>query len=185
MKPLALLLIAAAASGLAGAAYIHFGGFNIAADEPHSTPVHWLAGIVRDRSIAVHAKGIIAPDLNNPDLLASGGADYHEMCSGCHLQPGVKASEISDGLYPKPPNLALAQAFDSKPEEMFWAIKHGIKMSGMPAWGQTHDDARMWAMVAFIQQLPRLTPVQYQILTTRAEGDDGDMPGMEHGHHHD
>jgi mono/diheme cytochrome c family protein len=47
----------------------------------------------------------------------------------------------------------------------FWVIKHGIKASGMAAWGKTHDDQRIWAMVAFIKQLPTLTPEQYQVLT--------------------
>lgn len=64
------------------------------------------------------------------------------------------------------------------PAETFWIIKHGVKMSAMPAWGATHDDRRMWAMVVFLQQLPRLTPAQYQILTARADGEEG---GHDHG----
>jgi hypothetical protein len=44
---------------------------------------------------------------------------------------------------------------------MYWVIKHGIKTSAMPAWGRTHSDARIWAMVAFIKQLPTLNPEQY------------------------
>jgi ketosteroid isomerase-like protein len=46
-------------------------------------------------------------------------------------------------------------------------------MTAMPAWGATHDDQRIWAMVAFLQKLPSLTPEQYQILTARGEGDSG------------
>ena len=52
-----------------------------------------------------------------------------------------------------------------QPGRIFGVIKHGIKASGMPAWGKTHDDQRIWAMVAFIKQLPTLTPNQYQVLT--------------------
>ena len=46
-------------------------------------------------------------------------------------------------------------------------IKHGIMASGMAAFGPTHDDDRIWAMVAFLQKLPEPTPAQYQIITTR------------------
>ncbi len=83
-------------------------------------------------------------------------------------------------MYPQPPDLSKVKR---DPAQTFWIIKHGIKMSGMPAWGATHDDARIWAMVAFLQQLPRLTPEQYQILTARddeAESHDhGTMSGAE------
>jgi mono/diheme cytochrome c family protein len=176
MKFLMLLLSVVIVGGLGAVAFVHFGVFNIAADDPHSKLVYWLAETVRDRSIAMRAKDIKIPNLDDAVMITSGGADYNEMCTGCHLQPGVTESEMSEGMYPQPPN--LSKPIDATPEEMFWVIKHGIKMSGMPAWGMTHDDARMWAMVAFIKQMPRLTPVQYQILTAPSEND---MSGHEHG----
>jgi len=63
------------------------------------------------------------------------------------------------GLYPQPPNLA-EDGIDN-PGEAFWIIKHGIKMSAMPAWGKTHTDAQLWAVVAFLDKLPKMTPAQY------------------------
>ncbi len=164
--------------GVVGFAYS--GLFDVAADKPHSDLVLRLVETVREHSIARRAKGIAVPRLDDAGLLASGGADYNEMCSGCHLRPGVASSEIRDALYPQPPDLTKTKRAD--PAQTFWIIKHGIKMSAMPAWGATHDDARMWAMVAFLQQLPRLTPQQYQILTARG---DGDEEGEGHAHHHD
>ena len=109
-------------------------------------------------------------------MIIAGGADFNEMCTGCHLKPGVEDSELASGMYPRPPS--LAKSTRDNPAETFWIIKHGLKMSGMPAWGATHDDDRIWAMVAFLLQLPRLTPAQYQILTARGEGDAG---GHRHG----
>ncbi len=189
MKLFKILLGLAAVGLIGGVLFVYFGVFNVAADEPHSKPAYWLMETVRERSIAVHAKGIKVPSLDDASMLMSGGADYNEMCSGCHLRPGVESSELRDALYPQPPNLTKTKR--ANPAETFWIIKHGVKMSAMPAWGATHDDRRMWAMVAFLQQLPRLTPAQYQILTARAEGDErshdhgsegGDsketMPGM-------
>ena len=100
-----------------------------------------------------------------------GGADYEYMCSSCHLKPGLEESDMSIGLYPQPPNLSISHETHQHgtDEELarknFWVIKHGIKASGMPAWGKTHSDERIWAMVAFIKRLPTLTPEQYQVLT--------------------
>jgi mono/diheme cytochrome c family protein len=136
-----------------------------------------LLETVRERSISRASADIQVPDLSSPELLLSGGPDYNDMCAQCHLKPGTNSSDMSIGLYPSPPNLSLApddheHAHDAgdtgSTQRQFWIIKHGIKASGMPAWGPTHDDQRIWAMVAFIQKLPTLTPEQYQILTARA-----------------
>lgn len=183
MKLFKTLLVLGAAGVIGGILFIYLGIFNVAADDPHTKPFYWLMETVRERSIAVRAQGIDVPPLDDPVMIAAGGADYNEMCTGCHLQPGVEESEMASAMYPQPPRLSKVKRIN--PAETFWIIKHGIKMSGMPAWGSTHDDGRIWAMVAFLQQLPRLTPAQYQILTARSEGDmgahahgGGDMKGM-------
>ena len=178
------ILTAIGGACLVGAtAFVYFGVFNVAADDPHTKPVYWLLETLRERSIAIRARDIAVPPLDDPTLISAGGADYNEMCTGCHLQPGVEQSELAAAMYPRPPSLARVKR--ERPAETFWIIKHGIKMSGMPAWGATHDDPRMWAIVAFLQQLPRLTPAQYQILTTRNADDmnghahsDGNMREM-------
>ena len=65
------------------------------------------------------------------------------------------------------------------PAETFWIIKHGIKMTAMPAWGKTHDDRLIWDMVAFVRKLPGLSPAQYQAITQNAPMDhDAMMKGM-------
>jgi hypothetical protein len=83
------------------------------------------------------------------------------------------------GLYPRPPNLTR---FAPDPAEAFWVIKHGIKMSGLPAWGKTHGDDKIWAMVAYLQQQPKMSVQRYKELTANAVdedmGEDGAMPGM-------
>lgn len=184
MKTLKTLVVLGAVAGLGGVGFLYSGLYNIGADDHHYKPVYWALETLRERSIAARSSGIEVPPLDDPNMLLAGGADYNEMCSGCHLKPGKKQSEISAGLYPQPPNLTIADADENAKAvaaERFWIIKHGIKASGMAAFGPTHDDARIWAMVAFIQKLPTLDAAQYQILTARAEGDMGDMEGMDHG----
>ena len=77
----------------------------------------------------------------------------------------MRKSDIRTGLYPHPPNLAEEDLEDG--QRAFWIIKHGIKMSAMPAWGKTLNDAAIWDMVSFVRQMPRMTPETYQQLTAR------------------
>jgi len=175
MNLLKSALLLAVFSGVAGTAFIYSGLYPMGADDQHTALVYSLLETTRDRAIEHASENIEVPDLSDPELLLAGGADYNDMCASCHLQPGIKSSDMSIGLYPKPPNLAENEAEEShehgdelsEARRHFWVIKHGIKASGMPAWGLTHDDKRIWAMVAFIQRMPNLTADQYQIITAR------------------
>jgi mono/diheme cytochrome c family protein len=177
-------LLLAAAAGVLAATLIYAGAFNVAADVPHSALTYRVMEIIRDRSIAVRLGEIQVPALDDPALIAEGAKDYGDMCVACHLTPDRKDSEIRAGLYPQPPD--LTEPIDVGPARMFWVIKHGIKMSAMPAWGRTHDDQRIWGIVAFLQQLPELTPDQYRALTDiRGEGyQHGHAQTPGHSHHH-
>src|SRR4029450_9687825 len=92
--------------------------------------------------------------------------------------PGMERTEISRGLYPRAPE--LRRKTDLTPAEQFWIVKHGVKMTGMPAWGVTHNDELLWDVVAFVRKLPELTPEQYETLvkdapeTRRADEGNGD-----------
>lgn len=167
---------------IAGAASIYAGAYNIAADDPHTTPVHALLDTVRERSIAVRARSLTPPaDLYSPQRSAIGAGLYAEMCSTCHLGPGVERSELSQGLYPQAPELAKAQ--DMTAAEQFWIIKHGVKMSAMPAWGKTHPDPLIWDMVAFVRKLPGMSVEQYRKLVASAPADHDEMMGMSAASH--
>jgi mono/diheme cytochrome c family protein len=120
---------------------------------------------LRNRSIAVRARALDAPNLEDPTRIAAGAEHYAALCIGCHLAPGVTKSDIRPGLYPHPPNLAQEDPDD--PRRAFWTVKHGIKMSAMPAWGKSLDDAAIWDLVAFLQKLPAMTPDSYGRLTVK------------------
>ncbi|MGH9697368.1 MAG: c-type cytochrome, partial [Bryobacteraceae bacterium] len=70
------------------------------------------------------------------------------------------------------------------PAEEFWVVKHGLKMTGMPAWGVTHSDELLWNVVAFLRELPELTPDQYQALVKSAPDHDKMMKEMPMGNGH-
>lgn len=175
---LVILLVLAAFAGI----YIYVGAYNIAADAPHSRLVYGTLDALREKSIAARSRGIRAPaDLGSPERIAVGAGLYQEMCTGCHLGPGVEKSELSQGLYPPAPELARGD--DLSPAEQFWTIKHGVKLSAMPAWGKTHSDELIWDMVAFIRQLPRMSAQQYQAAVASAPESHEEMMKDMHGEH--
>jgi mono/diheme cytochrome c family protein len=153
-----------------GYAYLALGIYDIGADAPHMDFTRAVIAYARDRSVAVRARDIAVPALDSPDRVTDGASDYDEMCTGCHLAPGMPENEMRPGLYPKPPRLAEIPALP--PAAQFWIVKHGIKMSAMPAWGKTHSDDEIWNMVAFLQKLPHLNAHDYRALVERG------------GHHH-
>jgi mono/diheme cytochrome c family protein len=166
---------------VAGALAIYLGAYSVAADIPHTQPVYWLLETARERSIQVHAKGIVVPsDLADPKRIASGAGQYAEMCASCHLAPGMKRTEIARGLYPRAPELRRGTGI--APEEEFWVVKHGLKMTGMPAWGVTHNDALLWDVIAFLQKLPELTAEQYQAMIKSAPTHDEVMQEAHESH---
>jgi mono/diheme cytochrome c family protein len=156
-----ILVVLVAIAALAG--YAYSGAYDVAASQPDNAAMRWLLVTARDRSIERRAAQITVPALTDPALVQEGFDHYHEMCTGCHLAPGMESSEIREGLNPHPPLLAKVAA-DSSPARLFWVIKNGVKMTGMPAWGTSHSDQMIWAIVAFIKQLPTLTPEQYRAM---------------------
>src|SRR3546814_5837189 len=79
----------------------------------------------------------------------------------------MSETEMSRGLYPAPPDLTKTTV---EAAEAFWVIKHGIKASGMPAWGKSMDEEYIWNMAAFLQVLPTLDEGEYQAMVARSGG---------------
>lgn len=146
-------LVAMAALAIVGGVY------NVAADKEHSALVYRVVETARERSIAARLSDASVPDLNDPQRIRRGAGNYDSMCVGCHLSPGAADTELSRGLYPQPPN--LTKNADQNSARAFWIIKHGIKSTGMPAWGKSIEDDYIWDMVALLKQLPAMRAEQY------------------------
>jgi mono/diheme cytochrome c family protein len=150
------------------AAAIWSGIYNVGADDPHWSATYRVLEVARKRSIAARVADIQVPDLSDVELIRNGAGNYSAMCATCHLSPDAEETELSVGLYPRPPRWdALGQ---TDPREAFWVLKHGIKASGMPAWGKSMDDRYLWGMVAFIQRFPGMTAAQYRDHVAASEG---------------
>jgi mono/diheme cytochrome c family protein len=161
-------VIAIALLAIGASLFIGSGIYNIGADDHHTRITLALIEQVRERSIAVRARAIDVPSLADPDRIAVGAARYAALCAGCHLAPGMMRSDLRAGLYPHPPNLSQEEMRDA--QRAFWTIKHGIKMSAMPAWGKTLDDAAIWDLVAFVRQLPAMSAETYLQLSRGHSG---------------
>lgn len=182
MRILIALLVAILLLALAGLALVGTGAYNVAADAPHGERTAAIIEYARERSIARRIRDIEVPALDDAALVAEGAEHYAAMCTGCHLAPGLADTELRQGLYPQPPDLTKRRVRGS-PQRSFWILKHGLKLTGMPAWGTTHDDASLWGIVAFLGKLPEMSAEEYAQLTRKPEpAPDTPQQPPEHDH---
>jgi mono/diheme cytochrome c family protein/ketosteroid isomerase-like protein len=179
---LAIVALTLLAVVLLGALVVASGALSVAADEPHSSMVFGILDTARERSIEARADDIQVPALDDAGMVRRGAGNYDAMCAKCHLAPGMEPTELSAGLSPTPPNLAKDAPVDAA--EAFWVVKHGIKATGMPAWGRHMEDQYIWDVVAFVRKLPSLSAEQYQAEVT-ASGGHSHGGGESADHHHE
>lgn len=146
--------------GVAGLALVYTGAYNVAATEEHASLTRWAFDTTQQNSVERRAADIAAPANFSPDMIEAGAISYKTMCQHCHAGPGVERASWASGMRPRPPHLT-ERAAEWKPREIFWLLKHGVKMSGMPAFGPTHDDQTLWNMSAFVKELPAMTAERY------------------------
>ena len=140
---------------------IYTGWYDVSAMNEESGIMKWVLNTTKKNSVEFHSKNISIPDLNDPEMISEGFEHYNEMCVSCHGAPGNEQVELSKVLNPPAPYLVkIVDKID--PKELFWVTKNGIKMTGMPAWGKTHSDEKIWAIVAFIKKLPTMTGDEYE-----------------------
>jgi mono/diheme cytochrome c family protein len=147
-------------AGLGGWLVLEAGWYDAGATRQHFQIVHTLLERGMQQSVRFHARDIVVPALDNP---AQGAVLYKRHCQQCHGGPGVAQDLIGLSMQPVPgPLVDASRRF--RANELYWVVRHGIKMSGMPAWEFRLHDEQIWALVAFLQQLPHLTPAGYRLM---------------------
>jgi mono/diheme cytochrome c family protein len=150
--------------GAIGAGVFFFGGyFSVAATTEDPAAVNWALIKVRSASINRHATEAPAVALDNPVTIRSGARAFSQRgCTNCHGGPGVEWAKFSEGLNPDPPD--LKEVVDSRtPAQLFWVIKNGIKMTGMPSFGKIEvPDAEIWSIAAFLKKLPTVSDQDFK-----------------------
>jgi len=177
MRTVGLTLACTAAAGGAGAlALVYSGWYDSSATQPHTPPVNAVLEAALQRSITVRAADIAVPPLDDPQRAIDGFRLFRAHCVQCHGAPGVAPEPFARGLMPAPAAL-VDTARHWPPSEIYWVIRQGVKMTGMPAWQYRMSDAGMWDVVAFMKVLPGLSPAQYRDWESRYAGSGAPGPG--------
>ena len=151
-------LALAATLALLGA--IYSGAYDVSATHQHTRPVHWALDTGMRQAVRLRAKDVKVPPLEDPALAQRGFQHYRDSCLKCHGAPGIAPEPFARGLMPLPNNLAQS-ALEWTPAELYWVTKNGLKMTAMPAWEFRYPDEDLWAIVAFLRQMPKLTVEAY------------------------
>ncbi len=153
--------------GAIGAAMFFFGGFySVAGTQEDPAIVHWALVKVRTASIKHFAHDAPPANFNDAATVQAGAREFAEHgCTNCHGGPGVTWAKFSEGLRPDPPD--LKDVVDSRtPSQLFWVIKNGINMTGMPSFALAGaKDEDIWAIAAFLKKLPVVTEADYKAWT--------------------
>jgi mono/diheme cytochrome c family protein len=159
MKTWIAMVVTAFVSG--GAALFWVGAYDISATDQHLAPTYWLLDIGMRRSVRARAASIAVPKLDDASMQAEGLRLFRDHCVQCHGAPGVPPAPFALGMTPVPANL-VHTAREWAPAEIYWTVREGIKMTGMPAWRYRLADRQLWSIVAFMRErLPGLSPQEY------------------------
>jgi len=163
---LALIGFLAIIAALAAGAYFFMGFYSVAATSANPGFVDMALKTVRAKSIEQHAteRPPAGLSLTDPAVVQDGARAFATRgCVLCHGAPGVTWAKFSEGLNPGPPDLKDEVAPFLSPSELFWVIKNGIEMTGMPSFGAVEmPDKETWSIVAFLKQLPNVTDDQFK-----------------------
>lgn len=144
--------------------------FNTSATQPHSQIFAWGAHRTMINSVARRSRGD-APRLpHSRDVLMAGARQYETHCIACHGGPGVARARWASGMLPTPPYLIDASSRWSH-AELYNLVHDGVKMTGMPAWGEVESDRQVAEVVAFLEVMPGMTPEQFDRLRQRLHGE--------------
>ena len=149
--------------GLVGGGYLLIRRGFSARDNPSALEAY-IARAVRRLSTPAAAKQARNPFAATPETLADARAHFADHCATCHANDGSGQTTIGQNLYPKAPDMRLPQTQNLSDGELYYIIHNGIRLTGMPAWGEATRDEDSWKLVLFIRHLPRITPKEIKAM---------------------
>ncbi|HTG37544.1 c-type cytochrome [Sphingomonas sp.] len=171
--------LALGALALAGMAFAWSGLFQIAASSGHWRVTDWFLHWVMRNSVKTYSSFQTPEEVTTDQGLVSAAGHFRQSCAVCHGAPGVRPSPVMQKATPHAPDLAI-NAREWTDRQIYWILEHGVKYTGMPAWGAKDRPDEVRRMVAFVRRLPTMTPAEYRALTEVAAGVDvaGVRPGV-------
>ena len=138
-----------------------------------------IAGVLRRAAVPRAARAMKNPVKLDAAVLTEGREHWADHCAPCHGMSGKGDTEIGRGLYPKPPDMS-----DGSPGlsdgELFYIITNGVRLTGMPGWGDPRDgrsNEQTWHLVHFIRHLPKLSPAELEQMRKETMGEDEFLSG--------
>jgi cytochrome c553 len=158
--------------GIGAAVVIVSGVVSVRASSGHWPVTAWLLDIAKLQSVRTYSLGIAPPPLDDRALVVRGAAHYDVGCAPCHGSPEVRLPPVMAAMTPPPPELTGERLTRWTAAQLFSIVKHGIKFTGMPPWPLQERDDEVWAVVAFLNALPRLDGSEYyRLVYGRSRGD--------------
>ncbi len=170
--------------------------------EPHAIEV-FMARQIRHLAIPIEKRNAQNPIPLSPNVMRESLAHFADHCATCHANNGSGQTPIGKNVYPRAPDLRLADTQSMSDGELFWVVHNGIRFTAMPAWGEGDptQDQGSWKLVHFIRHLPQLTSKelgQMQALNPKTkedlekeasfgqslQGDDAAAARIDSDHHH-
>jgi mono/diheme cytochrome c family protein len=154
------LFLSIIVAGIAGATA--FGWMTIrrgfsARDNPSAMEAY-VATAARKLSVPASERDAKNPFAATSEVLSEGRSHFADHCATCHGNDGSGKTEIGQNLYPKPPDMRQRETQNLTDGEIYYIIHNGIRLTGMPAWGEPGKDDDSWKLVLFIRHLPQMTP---------------------------
>jgi mono/diheme cytochrome c family protein len=171
MKFLAIIGVIAIVVAVAAAGFFFGGFYSVAGTQAEPDIVKSALIRIRQASINRHATETPSISLDDPAVVQAGARAFTERgCVTCHGGPGVKWAKFSEGLHPDPPDLKDVVT-GLEPRQLFWVIKNGINMTGMPSFGPVGvSDGEIWTIVAFLKKLPTVSEQDFKAWSPPATG---------------
>jgi mono/diheme cytochrome c family protein len=118
----------------------------------------FAATTVRRLAVPSNYRQLHNPFPASPENVRAGMGHFADHCATCHANDGSGNTMFGNGLYPKPPDMRVAETQDKSDGELYYTIENGVRLTGMPAFGKEHDvnDGETWRLVLFIRNLPKM-----------------------------
>jgi len=173
MKAVIAVLLVLALEAAALLVVVYTGIVDVSATKPDAKIVRWFLETTRDRAVERRARGLTVPEeqLASREWVELGRGHYQQMCEGCHGAPGAPQTGVAQAFNPPPPEFYEPEhsIFD-EPREAFWIVKHGLRMTGMPAFGAVLSDEQIWPTIALTMILPRIPAEMYRAMRPEESG---------------
>ena len=167
MRFLAFIGALAIIGAIAAAIYFFGGFYNVGETANNPAIVDWALASVRGASVVAHGTETPPANLDDDATAKAGARAYATIgCVNCHGgPPDANWAKWSEGLKPVPADLKV-MAKDRTASQLFWAIKNGIKFTGMPSFGLAGaSDEQIWQIVAFVRKSPSVSDDEYKAWT--------------------